>query len=278
MGSVVHGGSGGIHLQGVTSATVTGNTIVGNWSCRGEYWCGGGGMYISNSSSVLVTGNHIEGNWAAPLAGYGGGIEVDESDAHLTGNALIGNMTGEWHGHGGGVAILSTVPVTLSNNVIAHNESGTDGGGVSVITHGAPASQAVLVNNTIAHNGATGIAVTGYATVTLRNNIVVGHGVGITETEAIPGTPPEVAIDADTNLLWNDEDPIVGTAAICEEPRLWPNLAPRTGSPAVDAGIDIPWLTMDIAGSPRAPGAYDLGAFEWLGEYLHIPLVVRQHR
>lgn len=179
---------------------------------------GGGGMYIANSSSVLVAGNQIEGNWTAPLAGYGGGMEVAASDAHLSGNTLIGNMTGGWHGHGGGVAILSTVPVTLSNNVVAHNPAATDGGGVSVIMQGAPGSQGVLVHNTIADNGATGIAATGHAAATLLNNIVVGHGVGITETEVIPGTPSVVAIDADTNLLWNDEDPIMGRPPSARNP------------------------------------------------------------
>jgi hypothetical protein len=277
VGSVVHSGSGGIRFQGVTSATVTANTIAGNKACLGDYWCAGGGMEISDSSQVLVADNHIEGNWAADKAGYGGGVYVYLSDVHMTGNTIVGNTTGEWHGHGGGVAILSTIPVTLSNNVIAHNEAGTDGGGVSVIRYGAPASEAVLVNNTIAHNGDTGIAATGYASITLRNNIVVGHTTGITETEAHPGTPPEVTIAADTNLFWNSDDPIVGASAIRENPRLRPNLSPSAGSPAIDAGLDIPWLATDIAGNPRVPGAYDIGAFEWLAEYLHIPVAMRRY-
>ena len=100
---------------------------------------------------------------------------------------------------------------------------------------------------------------------------------GITETEITSGMPPVVAIDADTNLLWNADDPIVGTGAIHENPRLHADLRPRAGSPAVDAGIDIPWLTADIEGAPRVPGAYDLGAFEWLAEYLYVPLIARQH-
>ena len=50
----------------------------------------------------------------------------------------------------------------------------------------------------------------------------------------------------------------------------------RPGSPAVNAGLDIPWLTVDLEGNPRPQGSkYDLGAFEGVRGEVYLPLVVR---
>ena len=74
-------------------------------------------------------------------------------------------------------------------------------------------------------------------------------------------------------------DPITGSNAILSDPRLAPNYHLRTGSPAIDQGLTVPWLTSDLDGNPRTPGAYDIGAFEgeevWYDIYL--PLVVKNY-
>jgi hypothetical protein len=272
VGSVAYVGSGGLHLLFVDSATVTTNTIRGNKSGLGFYWSGGGGLEVVRSWDVLVSANWIEDNWAGALAGYGGGVRVVDSDAHLSGNTIVSNTTGSATGYGGGVCVTSRQPVTLSNNLIVHNHSSGEGGGVAVVRETAPHSEAFLVNNTIADNGGNGVVAAGYATSTLMNNIVAGHGAGLIEDD-----PAVVIIAADTNLFWNTSDPIIGTNAIQEDPLLWGDYRLREGSPALDEGLNIGWLTTDLDGKPRSWDEYDLGAYEggWWRAFL--PLAVRDY-
>ncbi|MBN1814214.1 MAG: right-handed parallel beta-helix repeat-containing protein [Anaerolineae bacterium] len=279
------GVGGGVYLRSVTSADVLTNVIRGNratLSAGGGY---GGGLFVDNSSAVHVAGNRIEGNWTSghPTqgAGFGGGVYVMDSDVHLARNTIIGNSTGTSATAaraGGGVCIAyaPTTPVTLSNNLIVRNSASAYAGGGVYVGYDYPdsVSQALLVNNTIADNGTSGIVAYNYAVVTLTNNLVARHQVGLHSHNPASGT-----VSADTNLFWNGSDPITGSNAILDEPRLAPNYHPRTGSPALDAGLTIPWLTTDLDGNPRTPGAYDIGAFEgeeaWHDVYL--PLVAKDY-
>jgi len=271
VGGVNHGGSGGIHLSGVTHADVLTNTIRGNRANLSIYYGGGGGLTIDGySAAVYVAGNRIEDNRAGHLVGLGGGVYVWESDAHLARNIISNNTTGTNNWKGGGVYILSSRPVTLSNNLIARNTA-TYGGGVYVTMGGTPGSQAILANNTIADNGDSGIVADRYAALTMTNNLIAGHTVGVTNT-----APVSITISADHNLFWNSSDPIVGNNVIREDPLLTSDYHLNTGSPAVDAGLDIPWLTVDLEGNPRPPGEYDIGAYEGTVPWeVYLPLVLR---
>ncbi|UCC63174.1 MAG: right-handed parallel beta-helix repeat-containing protein [Anaerolineae bacterium] len=246
VGSVPYSGSGGVHLEGLTHARVLTNTIWGNRSNLSSYWSSAGGLYIRYSSDVYVASNRIEGNSAGFASGYGGGVYVDESEVHLTRNVIADNSGGTWNGAGDGVAIHSTLPVTLSNNLIARNIGGSFGEGVFVERYGPPASQVQLYNNTIVYNGIHGILASYYATVTMTNNLVAGHEMGITQTH-----PASSTVVADTNLFWNGLDLTVGNNAIEDEPRLTPDYRLRRGSPALNAGLPILWLTADLDGNPR---------------------------
>ena len=227
---------------------------------------------IENSSAVYVAGNRIENNWAGLGAGYGGGVWVTDSDAHLARNTIISNTTGTINGYGGGVCILGTTPVTLSNNLIARNDASTYGGGVFT-ERSTPASQAILVNNTIVDNGDTGIVAREYAILTMTNNIVAGHTAGIIATH-----PASATVSADHNLFWNAANPIIGSNAILEDPLLTADYHLRVGSPAIDAGLTVDWLTVDLEGNSRPQGSkYDIGAFEGEGVWwkVYLPLVLR---
>jgi hypothetical protein len=260
-----YGIGGGISLYGVTQADVLTNTIRGNRASVGSGG-DGGGLFVLCSSSVYVAGNRIENNWASG----GAGVYILDSDTHLARNTIIGNVAS--YGGGGHIHIISREPVTLSNNLIAHNEASVYGSGVHVSWYVPPASQALLVNNTIVGNGGSGVVGIMYAVLTLTNNVIAGHTTGLTTLDPFTGT-----VFADTNLFWNTSDPITGSNAIVEDPLLAPDYRLRTGSPAVDAGLTIPWLTTDLDGNPRPQGSgYDIGAFEgevWWDVYL--PLVVR---
>jgi hypothetical protein len=278
------GAGGGIYLYNVTSADVLTNVIRGNSASLDVWGSYGGGLYVSNSSAVTVAGNRIEGNQtsAHPTqgAGYGGGVYVMDSDAHLARNTIIGNSTGTWAAAlrpGGGVyiAYAPTTPVTLSNNLIVRNIASAYAGGGVYVGYDYPdgASQALLVNNTIADNGSSGIVAWNYAAVTLTNNLIAGHEAGLYSLNPASGT-----ISADTNLFWNTTDPITGVNGILQNPLLTPDYRPCVGSPAIDAGLAIPWLTTDLEGNSRPQGSgYDIGAFEGEGVWwrVFLPLVIR---
>lgn len=262
------GRGGGIYLLRLAGAEVLTNTIWGNMATIGSATSGwGGGLYIESCSGVYVAGNRIENNVTHPnpaYGGYGGGVYVYGSDAHLTRNTLISNTTSD----GGGIFIRSEQPVTLSNNLIVRNMYD----GVCVTEYYTPSvSRAAMVNNTIADNGWSGLVARAYAVVTLTNNLIAGHTTGLDAP-----TPSTSVISATTNLFWNTFDPITGTNGILADPLLKTGYHLRDGSPAIDAGLPIPWLTVDLEGHPRPQGSgWDIGAFEGLRWEVLLPLVLR---
>jgi hypothetical protein len=51
-----------------------------------------------------------------------------------------------------------------------------------------------------------------------------------------------------------------------------------SGSPAEDAGLTIPWLTVDLEGTVRPQGSkYDIGAFEGVVEKVYLPLMLKSY-
>jgi hypothetical protein len=271
------GYGGGIFLYDVAPAEVLTNTLRGNEASRGSSaGSGSGGGLSLFAGNVYIAGNRIENNWTNPdFAGYGGGVCVWNGNAHLSRNTIISNASvpegGGFMAPGGGVYVDSSEPVTLTANLIVSNTaSGGGGGGVYAASYSSPATPVLLINNTIADNGNSGIVVWQYADLTLINNIVAGHAVGIDNT-----SPASSTVSADTNLFWNSSDPITGTNAILQDPLLAADYHLSNDSPALDAGLTIPWLTVDLDGTSRPQrNAYDLGAFEepW---FVYLPLVLR---
>jgi len=271
VGSVDYSGTGGIHLYEVLYAQVLSNTIRGNESNRADYWSNAGGLKIESSSNVLVADNLIEENAAGLVSGIGGGISVSESDAHLTRNVIVHNTGGSSYSQGDGVSIRSTRPVTLSNNLIAWNHTQYESEGVYVELYGAPPSVARLYNNTIIGNADVGVRGSYYADLELVNNIIADHEAGIVQTHPTSGT-----VSADHNLLWNANDPIVGTNAVLADPLFATGYHLRRGSPALNAGATIPWLVVDLDGRPRPQeGVWDIGAFEGATWDEYLPAVLK---
>ncbi len=281
VGHTSHAGSGGgIHLSGVTYAEILSNTISGNRGSLGDWRSDAGGIWIDHAASVLIAGNRIENNSTSSHltngAGYGGGVYIWDSRVTLDRNIITGNSSGSWVNAlrpGGGLAIQGNQPVTLTNNLIAHNSGGSYGDGVYVGLGWGPVGQTLLVNNTIADNGETGIVASLYANLSLTNNLISGHDVGLVTYQPFTGT-----IIADHNLFWNTTDPIIGSNAIQQFPRLTADYRLGSGSPALDAGLTILWLAVDLDGEPRPQaGFYDIGAYE--GEetllMIYLPLVRR---
>jgi hypothetical protein len=253
---------GGIHLTYVTRADVLTNTIHDN-RAGGSGSTIGGGIYIASSSHVYIAGNRIEDNLASL---HGGGVSSNWSDVYLARNYIVGNSAST----GGGLYIRSLTPFTVANNLIVQNNTTSSGRGVFIAGAQELPSKVLLVNNTIADHLAEGVATWGYATVTMTNNLITGNADGFYANH-----PASTTVSADTNLFRNVTDSYVGFNAIQQDPLLVAGYHPRQGSPALDAGLNVTWLTTDIAGHPRPWDGYDLGAYEGAWRQVFLPLVLR---
>jgi len=253
---------GGASLTSLMWGEVLTNVIQGNIGSRTTNGYGSG-LYISGGK-VRVAGNLIEDNWSN--SGNGGGLEIAWSDVEITGNRIISNTSSG----GGGMYIRSLTPVTMANNLIVRNDSGFRGGGMYLVQNYPDPTPAILVNNTVADNGPDGIATWGYITLTMTNNLLAGNPAGI-----LASHPASLTLAADTNLFWNTSDPITGSNAIQQDPLLTPDYHLGAGSPAVDTGLTVPWLAMDLDGHSRPQGSgYDIGAFEGMWQEVFLPLVL----
>jgi len=232
------------------------------------------GLFINNGN-VLLKNNLIEGNVTS--SGNGGGLYSQNADIEITGNRILSN-TSPWGG-GGAMYLLanSNTPVTITNNLIANNESHANMHNCSIFligyTNKANAPDVMMANNTIADNDYGAIAVYSYVTLTMKNNILANNDLGI-----YADTPPSMTLLADTNLFFSETDNYTGTNAITgTNPMLDADYHLQNGSPAMDVGLTIPWLTVDLEGVSRPQGPkYDLGAFEFAqGVKIYLPFVKR---
>jgi hypothetical protein len=131
----------------------------------------GAGVEVCAGAAPIIRNNVITNNIA--FGGWGGGTQVENSNALLEHNRIVSNATPF---EGGGVSIVFDSRVTLKNNLIAGNFADTRGAGVRMrdVT-------VVLLNNTIAHNtgvGGEGVYAANTA-ITLANNIIVSNTYGL---------------------------------------------------------------------------------------------------
>ncbi len=160
---------------------------------------------------------------------------------------------------------------TVTNNIVA------DSNGVSILVETTAGSHNFLYHNTLVGSATgqqgTAISVTvAGVNVTLANNIVVSHNVGITATAG-------ASLVVSNTLLWgNGSDPISGTGVITQAPLF---VAPASqnyhilgNSPAVDAGIEV-GVPRDVDGDPRLSPP-DVGADEVVLK-IYLPLVMRAY-
>jgi hypothetical protein len=239
----------------------------------------GGGVYLDNSPA-LVSGNLLQGNRASSTGeGFGGALYTELGAVTLSGNTIISNAA-EY----GAVTVEHTTNVTLTNNIVAQNPAG----GVFVRGSASYPLAGVLAHNTIAQNGREGVYAgwynSGYATLTLTNNIVVSHTTGI---YAHQHAGPNVVTATNTLFYGNDDDTdgptitstdeITGSDPLFVNPDRW-NYHVWPDSPAIDAGTDVLWLTTDVDGDARpwpTGGNYDIGADEARWWQVYLPLTLR---
>jgi hypothetical protein len=234
------------------------NIIVGNKSGPSG---NGGGVLLWYANGSRLVGNLIQDNESRS---NGGGIYVGyafDGGLEIVGNRVLRNTTGS---SGGGLYILGSRPVTVANNILASNRAHL-GAGVHVRSGSGHSPRVILAHNTLAGNQEASAIYGKYSvTMSLINNIVLSHTVGITVSD-----PLSANLTVDHNLFWgNDGDGIRGANPVDGDPLLvdpagW-DYHIQAGSPAIDAGAAVPWLTTDMDGDLRPIGlGYDIGADEF---------------
>ncbi|MBN1955574.1 MAG: hypothetical protein JW900_11065 [Anaerolineae bacterium] len=256
------GFGGGMQLED-SQVTVVDNRVAGNVASRAASasLAFGGGINLLRCSGV-VQGNRVEGNAAAidpVVSGYGGGISVRLHPVDIEGNIIVGNTATRW---GGGVRVDRATPVRISNNVVVDNAALVQGDGIHVSGSGLSLASALISHNTLVHNSdgtvGEGVCASGFAAISMTNNILVSHTVSLVNA----GTPPTTTFVADSNLLVADEETAVGPVTVTR---------PLVGAPAFvdpgngdyhiqldsaarDAGTSS-WVDADVDGDPRPCGA-----------------------
>ena len=170
----------------------------------------------------------------------------------------------------------------MTNNLVAQNDAAYQGDGVSVDGSETKPTIGTLLHNTIADNvggSGQGLYVGDCVTLTLTNNIIAGHTVGITNTN-----PASSTVSADHTLFYDNATDYGSGVASTNEVRGDPRFVNpsaldyhiRRDSAAIDAGIDAAVAT-DIDGDRRPSGlGFEIGAdeIEWA---IYLPLELRNH-
>ena len=284
---------GGIFLYG--PAQVQGNHFEKNVACRGCSHAYGGGASVGWTK---VGAEIVDNVFVDNQASGGGGVYLVWSAARVAGNTLYNNRADRGGGlysyydsgslveanevisntaslKGGGVALYITVgdaQPQVINNVIARNEAAVYGGGFYAASDWH-VSYVTFTHNTLVDNG-EGVVAGRNMTITMVNNILVSHTIGISLEDSSGHVFP------DYTLFWaNSNDGIRGTHPVDGAPAFVDpgsddyHLGP--GSAAIDAGVDA-GVTTDIDGDPRPLGsAPDIGADEFVAR-VYLPLVVKE--
>lgn len=256
----------------------------------------GGGVRLTALGS-LVEYNRFIGNYAcrtgcgnSPNTGNGGGLlillaieETYSTSAYATvdGNLFLNNDASS----GGALLIAETDGFTVTNNVVAGNQSTFGAVCLSAESvYGRNDLESNVTNNTFYANSASAVALDRWnrTTAQLVNNVIVSHTVGV-EVGAL------VTAVLSYNLFNGNGSDIEGTGPITHTHPVTGAVAfvdPTAGdyrlrvtSAARDAG--------DPAGVPPAPDhdadgvrrpfgpRVDIGAYEWHGFVWYLPLVMR---
>lgn len=229
--------SGGGVCCGNDQSLILNNHIINNIACAAVVDGGGIGC---NQSNAEIIGNYIAHNQARGCfyIARGGGIGLQESYVLIANNKIMYNVVRDVDfggGDGGGICGDFSHAV-ITNNLIAFNESGRVGGGISLMWD----SSAIISNTTLYENkGDVGaeLSTWGYGT-SVQNSIlwnttqtpIIDYYAGILEInycDIAGGWPGYTNIDADPLFV----DPDNHNFALKQDP-----CQPGIRSPCVDAG------------------------------------------
>ncbi|MGQ9709378.1 MAG: right-handed parallel beta-helix repeat-containing protein [Anaerolineae bacterium] len=150
---------GGVYVAGGT-AVITANEVLSNRVTNG-----GGGLYFANGAAAWLHGNRIAEN----TANYGGGLEVDNAVLTATANLVLSNdAASAWIASGGSGWTTAVNNVVVGNKDafdirgshsadLMHNTVALNDGEAVIVQFSAVAT---LTDNIIAHND-SGVQVSG---------------------------------------------------------------------------------------------------------------------
>ncbi len=279
-----------------TQATVEGFTITG-----GEATRSGGGLIIDYYAGATIRYNTITGNHAGngggglAVSGDGNAESVVESNriynnvadgifvmSPMAGKTALSPQQGP---EPGGGLLLTGGPAQVVNNVIYSNTCAAGGDGMGLSSWGGPVQ---VYHNTVADNGGAGgvgAELRGTASeIYLYNNLIVGHGTGISVTAG-------AQVTWDYNGFYDNTAAYApGLSGGAHDVSGDPRFADRVGgdyhigpsSAMADralatSGTDV-GVSLDIDGDSRpAPAGTkpDLGADEVSQRQVYLPLVLR---
>jgi predicted outer membrane repeat protein len=227
--------------------------------------CSGGGLNASGGGDWSLTVSDVQfiDNTSA---GGGGGVYSDHT-TDLTNVKLISNSATTY---GGGVYVGGIGNSRIANALFTGNHSTQDGAAAYLASTG----NTDLVHATIAdvnHNPQAAVSIiTGI--VHLTDTLIASHTIGISNTGGL--------VTEDYNLFFGNITDTVGVTSgghsLIGNPRfvdpLHDDYHLRSGSPAIDHGIDAGIYT-DLDGHPRPVGAgFDIGTYE-MPLPVYLPLV-----
>lgn len=298
------------------SITVSDNVFSGNVANLSPTGGLAGALHVQGSNDLLIHHNIFEHNRAGTGAGIGGAVVMEmpgksetvwprglndtlNNRATISANVFRDNaaaldLSGDEALLGGALALNRTNGLLMTNNLFADNRART-GAALALlgwdITDYPPdvVRTAQIVNNTlVANSGESGVHLEMWQTpITLTNNIVVSHTVGIhVETGQTLGMTAAadytVYNDNGANSEVTPDSTLIETNAITTPvafANFWGgdyHLQPA--SSARDAGDPAgvpPAPPVDIEGTPRPFGpAVDIGAYEWHGPQVFLPLMM----
>ncbi|SDD50285.1 Por secretion system C-terminal sorting domain-containing protein [Dyadobacter soli] len=192
----------------------------------------GGGIYLTannQSDKIAIRRIRMFGN-----IGNGSGLYVEQSAPVLIGNDIFANS--------GEAIMASGATVTLINNTLAGNNSGT-------ATVNISASSTLNVFNTIIYNNNAGIVKDGTSNANLSHSLVQGE-----------------SSTANGNIDGNTDPKFVESFPYVIAPNYRGNYSITPASPAIDKGDNSKspaYITQDLFGNARIQGGtIDMGAYE----------------
>lgn len=230
------------------NVSVINNRIHDQISVTGELGTRWYGIYFHSCSGTnLIEGNEIYNNPGGGINAYPGPI----TNLTIRGNWIYHNQTLATQSLAGlllqGAAATPIANAVISNNLIYENGTPTSGFARGIWLGGGVTGTKIW-NNTVYGNKNAGIEI-GISTdvyTVVQNNISYGNG-GAAISNAGSGTIQ------DHNITTN---PVFVNAAAFQF-----NL--QTNSPAIDAGVTLSQVPIDIRKNPRPQGAaHDIGAYE----------------
>src|SRR5439155_465770 len=144
----------------------TGCTVTGNTAATGD----GGGIQNQGATTVTIDNCAITGN----TANSGGGVALQGGTITVSNSIVANNQSASTVGHGGGISADGGASLNIVNSTVA------GGGGIDVTTPSGSQSSitfCTIAGNSVGDPSASGggLLVEGAGTLTLYNTVVAGN-------------------------------------------------------------------------------------------------------